>query len=427
MAHRQAAWLALVLLVVLVSAADARGQDEASARALRRWVDAVVQHQPGSADASAAFTASLSFDQRLELNPAMELFVKGLRGDMRSSRDAAQRQIIDLCLALRRDPGADSFVRRAVILHTDSALFANRLPPPDESAAPPGRATRRPPSSPLLSIRRAVTEADGRILGRTRGDWNWPFARYLLETLMPSASSQVAPDRDFVAAWYHAADAYLMASGNLAEMRPQLQQASIVLADDPHVLFDRACYSEAFGLPSMQALRDDATLRYARDIEVGIPSEDSANAEAERLFRRVIAADAGYGEAHLRLARLLERQGRYEDAAAEIARALAAPADRQGSYLAHIVAGRIDAARRRPSEALAHYSAALALFADAQSALLGASEAALMTSDVNAAVSFAQRLGPRSRELSSDPWWSYRLGAGRDAAALIGGLWTRTR
>lgn len=427
--RQAAAWCALGLLAVLVSVADAAAQDEASARALRRWAAAVAEHQPGSPDASAAFTASLTFAHRYALNPAMEFFLKALRGDVASSRDAAQRQILDLALAVRRDPGVEPFIRRAAILHTDAALFANRLPIPDDYAVAPemtARPKRQAPSA-LLSTRRAVMQADGRIIGQTSGDWNWPFARYLLDLLVPAASRLIAPDRDFVAAWYHAADAYLMASGNLAELRPQLQHAGMVLPDDPRILFDRACYSESFGLAYTQALRDDPTLRASREVEIEIPSEESANGEAEQLFRRVLTVDAAYSEAGVRLARLLERSGRYEDAAAEAARALASPADRQVGYLAHLVAGRAASALGRSNEALEHYTAALTLFPDAQSALVGASQAALMRSDVAASIAFAQRLGERSREPSADPWWSYRLGAGRDAAALIKALWTRMK
>lgn len=427
MSHREtAALVARGLLVLFVSVAPASAQEEASVQALRRWAGAVVDHQPGSPDAAAAFTASLTYAHRVQLNPAMELFIKVLRGDVvGTARDGAQRQIFDLHAALRQNPGIEPFIRRAAILHADAAIFARRLPPPDEAGPPVAVKGRQPPSA-LLSARREVTQMDGRVVGQALGDWNWPFARSLVDLLLPPVSRLVIPDPGFAAAWYHAADAYLMASGNLAELRPQLQRAEAVLPDDPRLLFDRACYAESFGLASMQALRDDPALGRARGVDVHLPSEATANAEAQGLFRRAIAADPNYNEARVRLARLLEASGRLEEAGAEAARALTNDPDPPVSYLAHLVAGRAASAAGHSSEALAHYTSALALFPDAQSALLGASQAALMGSDVGAAVSFAQRLSGRSQAPSADPWWSYRLGAGRDAAALMSALWSRT-
>ena len=38
-----------------------------------------------------------------------------------------------------------------------------------------------------------------------------------------------------------------------------------------------------------------------------------------------------------------------------------------------------------------------------------------------------QRLSPRSREMAADPWWSYRLCAGRDVDALMNALWSGVR
>jgi len=68
--RRGAAIVALVLAALCAARLDAAAQDEASARALGRWADAVLHHRPGSPDASAAFTASLTLAQRAELNPA---------------------------------------------------------------------------------------------------------------------------------------------------------------------------------------------------------------------------------------------------------------------------------------------------------------------------------------------------------------------
>ena len=92
---------------------------------------------------------------------------------------------------------------------------------------------------------------------------------------------------------------------------------------------------------------------------------------------------------------------------------------------ADLVAGRVASAQSRFPASLEHYVSALTLFPDAQSALLGASQAAAMTGDVETALSFVHRLGSRSKAYESDPWWSYQLGSGREVKALIAALWAR--
>src|SRR5262249_55581206 len=93
------------------------------------------------------------------------------------------------------------------------------------------------------------------------------------------------------------------------------------------------------------------------------------------------------------------------------------------AFFARLVAGRIARARGRSVESLDHYAAALKLFPDAQSALLGASQAAVMGSDIAAALSFVRKLGPGTATFEADPWLLYRDGAGRDAKQLLAGPW----
>jgi tetratricopeptide (TPR) repeat protein len=127
----------------------------------------------------------------------------------------------------------------------------------------------------------------------------------------------------------------------------------------------------------------------------------------------------------VRLARLLERRALYDEAAAHVDQALAATPGDTVAYFGHIVAGRIALARGRAADALGQYRAALAIFPDAQSALLGASQAAVMNSEVAAALTLVQKLGDRTAAFDADPWWNYNLGAGRDVDALMAALWAR--
>src|SRR5262249_43402514 len=153
-----------------------------------------------------------------------------------------QEEIRTLVRRTRSDPGISAFIRRAAILHTDTALFAADLPePPDDEPAAP-LVDSRAAAAPLLSTDRHILHADGRIVGERPGNWNWGFARSLLDNLF-------VHDRAFVAEWYHAVAAYMLANGRHGELEKHLRHATMLMPDDLHLLFDRACYAEALGLP----------------------------------------------------------------------------------------------------------------------------------------------------------------------------------
>lgn len=98
-------------------------------------------------------------------------------------------------------------------------------------------------------------------------------------------------------------------------------------------------------------------------------------------------------------------------------------------FFAHLFAGRVDRALGNLDTAATHFQDALALFPNAQSALLGASQIAVLRADVDGA------LGPiRQLEVSNarvdrgmDPWWNYSIGLGRNADALLADMWSKAR
>jgi tetratricopeptide (TPR) repeat protein len=157
----------------------------------------------------------------------------------------------------------------------------------------------------------------------------------------------------------------------------------------------------------------------ARDGLGGIPSANQTNGEAERLYRRTLAVDPSYVEARVRLARLLERRGQYKEADEQITVALDARPSGVPLFFAHLIAGRIASVRGRYEDALRHYRAASGLNAGAQSALLGASHAALMLADVREALGPLEQLAGSAARSEGDPWLDYEFGAGRDADALL--------
>lgn len=450
------------VIALLAAAATARAQGMESAEALDRWVAAVRGHEPGKVDAAARSMAVLKYSERARLNPAMRMFLGALRGGMLASKTDAQQRIADLFHSVRMDPGLGAFVRRAAVLHTDAAVFADDFPAfVDDAPSPEPTAPRVTPDgglsttrrvrpgeepSPLLSNEAFVLHTDGRVVGQARADWNWVFARALLDLLLPPAEHRDSPgpcrgaaclgtpqhsglattaDVAFVGEWYHAVAAYLLAQGNHGDLRLHLEHGASMLPDDPRLLFDRGCLAEVLGSPLYQVLPGDPTYRTSH-MTMTVPGEDRTDGEAEKLFRRAFAIDPAYTEARVRGARLLERRGLHDEASAELDAVFAGVQDRVVAFYAHLVAGRIAQARGRAADSLDHYTAALTLFASGQSALIGASQAAVMMSNVPLARSFTGRLDARAERYEADPWRLYGLGAGRDVNVLMAALWKHT-
>jgi len=413
--------------LLLACPCAARAQDEASAAALQQWVAAVREHKPGKPDAAASTVASMSYAERRQLHPAMETFLHDLHSQTARSRSPAQAQILELVRSVKENPGVGLFLRRAVILHTDAAVYESRLPsPPDDAPAQPvyppatGPGSRRNPLAPppLLSNERFLVQSDARVVGTTPATWHWPFARYLVDQLLAPA---VVPQDDhaFAVDWYHAVAAFLFAIGNHGDANDHLHYAIKVLPDEARVVFDLGCYDEILGLPLYQALSADPSNRNPMtQMAVGVPSETEADAEAERMFRRALEIEPGYAEARVRLARLLDERGRYDEAAEQVDRALAGTLDRVPSFFARLFGGRAAMGRGRFDDALAHYVAASKIYPEAQSALLGASHAAMMASDVPAALSYVRRLAV-DPDRRVDPWWDYGRGPGRAVDELL--------
>jgi hypothetical protein len=408
MRHQQATLVVLVLLVAGAhTSVAAQSVSRASAAALQRWVTAVTEHVPGRPDESVQDVTAMTYGARRELYPSYMLFLRALHGEIRRPPGQVEQAVVGAAQAVRRNPGAETFLKRAVVLHTDAVVFRSRFPPARDDAPP----TVPSPPPALLANGRIRIIQDGRVLGIENADWNLPFARSLLDDLFawPVVSRDAAA---FAGDWYHAVAAYLFATGLNGDAAAHLQQGARILPGDSRMLFDRGTYAETYGLPIYQAVGDEM-----------IPSEVKTNTEAESLYRRALEVDPSCVEARVRLARVLDRLGRRDEAAAEIATALDARPSGVVGYYAGIVAGRIATARGQYDEALRQYQHALTLSAGAQSALLGASHAALLLADAPDVVTPIAQLGV---EREPDPWLKYHLGAGRDVNALLAALWRST-
>jgi tetratricopeptide (TPR) repeat protein len=363
------------------------------------------------------------------MDSAMEFFLTFLRGKPVSIRNPAEKRLAAVAGATRQVPGPAAFLKRAAVLHADTA-FMRHVEGVTLAEPVPARASSS--SSALLSQGSLFINRDGEILGETAMEWNWPFARSLLDQVLA-----LHPDDPFVATWYHTTAAFMFQRGLYGEVAAHLQRAAAVLPDDPRILFDRACYAEILGMPRNQVLLSDedvSTALRARaqsngDVKIrqgaagtlAIPLAHDTNEQAERLFRRALRADPTFVEARVRLGRLLGVRKRHDDAASELTAALSANPTDVVLFYAHLFAGRSAQALGKIPDAVGHYKAAGLLFPGAQSAGLAQSQAALLEADVPAALEAIQRVDKSST--ARDPWRAYQLGAGRNAEALMQEMW----
>jgi thioredoxin-like negative regulator of GroEL len=426
--------VAVMLLVLLTGkgAGGAARPDDITATnvlALEAWVGFVKGHTPGRQDAAARAVSQFSLETRQALYPGLPLFLSRLKGQYSTARTAAQRRILEIAREAELTLGANGFLKRAAVLHADAAISVG--PRAWEPVEPGHAGAFRAPASPLLSDRTLFLDHDGEILGEVRANWNWPFARSLLDLVGPRPA-----DDPFVAAWYHATTAYMFANGMYGEVSSHLAQAADVVPDDPRILFDRACFLEIQGLPVSQVLLTDTDLlalraqqmgarnarpAQSRGVTLGIPPKEQANDRAEALFRRALRADPYLVEARVRLGRLLTVRKRYEEAAAELDKALEGGQGGIVMFYARLFAGRAAQSLGRLDDAARHYTAAGAIFPGAQSALLARSQLAVLQADVPVALTRIEHLDKSSS--ASDPWWKYHLATGRDVDALLADMW----
>jgi tetratricopeptide (TPR) repeat protein len=433
---------ALVALTCLLGpgAGPAAGMVEvtsATATAIQRWVTAVRRHDPGRRDAFAVGLSTLSFESRKQLDEGMGLFLSALLGRRAIVKSEAEKVIVELARGAAID-SADGFLKRAAVLHADVAILRYMTHVTTSTENTPAAPSPGTSSSPLLSQRRLHVGQDGEVLGETLSDWNWVFARSLLDRLHDGPAND-----PFVPAWYHATTAFMFQKCIYGEVVTHLERAAQVLPDDPLVLFDRGAFAEIHGLPPSQVLLSDSDLTLLRaqhlgqqstirtptplNAQLGIPPEDITNELAEQLFRRALHADPGLVEARVRLGRLLDVRKRHEEAEQELATALEAKPAGELLFYAHMFAGRAAQHLGKLDAAADHYRQASALFPGAQSALLAQSQAALLKSDASSALAFVHKLDaiPSTIEERDDPWWVYAQATGRDADAILADTWAR--
>lgn len=436
---------ALLMLVLAVLASVGGAAQElkvvpATAEAIERWAEAVTSHAPGEADHAVRAVWLLTSEDRKTLHPGMALLLDAVAGKRVTAKSPSERRIADIGVALALSPGAPEFLKRAAVLHGDAAMLGYRPPlirplPPGVQWAPSRAVAMK---APLLIERQLYLENDGQVVGMTLSDWNWIFARSLLDRLEAPAADP------FVGQWYHATMAFMFRGRIFGEVQWHLEHAAEVLPNDARILLDRGSEKEHQGLPRTQnVLSDDDLLtlrgrgslvsrtgrRESVGLDMGIQPIEVSNRAAEGFYRRAVERDPRLFEARVRLARLLTLRSKYAEALDVITEAPPGTApDATAEYYAHLFAARAERGLGRLDNAASRIRLARDLFPDAQSALMAASHIAMLRADEVAAEEPMGHLAllPHKRDAEDDPWWMYETFTGRYASALITAMWKDT-
>jgi tetratricopeptide (TPR) repeat protein len=377
---------------------------------LRDWVSSVRRHVPGEQDAALLSVAAWSRDDvdaawidvqalvaivkdananAFFVKPSGERITLGARvnrTDLEAMRELAKQ--------IRFDSLAP-FLKRAAVLHSDIGyqfqINADVLPP-----------------AAMWSPRRFVVQTDdGQQKGMNGVIVHWEFGRVLLDAL-----PNVARD-DFVRQWYRASLAFKIVVEELDT--PHFVRALELFPEDPVIRFLKGGLHDAFSHPAVQSVVDSAQLPPRIRLEVLPEANELRNAENE--YRRALDADPAFAEARLRRGRVLARQGKHQEAAAELRQALAMLREPMLEYFARLFLGAEEEALGRFAEARGLYQQAAELYPRAQAPRVALSQLAHRSGSRAAARAALNATFERASQMATDddPWWTYQRAPGRMA------------
>jgi hypothetical protein len=424
---------------------------------LEQWLIAVLRHEPGTADESAAHVAAWSARDVRTLWIDVSVLVQLMRDPSTSRFDvkvveqrkaqairytppqlqrlrvlscaAAGALDSPFCASIRstsgvdvnlrrlsglvevdrgRQRGDDGFVlRRGALLHTDIAIFFPHASEPIGSDAMPGPERLR------------VHASDGRPTDMGQVPPHWELARLLLDDVKPGGAARPAPGQDeMVRSWYRATAAWMQFHEQ--HDRRHLDRAREIFPGDADILFLSACQHEAYaGRPIQSAVQ---AIVAPTGFTTAIGAERSELRRAETYFRRALVANPASAEAHVRFGRVLSLLERYADAGAELEQGLEIADDAVVRYFGELFLGAVREARRDFGAAEAAYAEAARLYPTAQSPRMALSALARRRGDRLVAVREMQALFERPHGDSArgdDPWWSYFVVQARNADDLL--------
>jgi tetratricopeptide (TPR) repeat protein len=300
-------------------------------------------------------------------------------------------------------------LRRGAMLHADVAMSGEAEQPFDAASASPA------PRQMRLNI------LDGSAANDVEIGIHWVMGRLLLDDVIPAGERKPAPGRDaFVRDWYRATAAWMQ--DRESHDTAHFDRAHALFPRDADILFLNGCEREAYAAPRIHAAVGAAVVPVGFNFDIG--SDRAELRRAEEYFRRALVARPDFGEARLRLGRVLLLRGQGAEASIELRRAMESAeiaVDNQLLYYAHLLAGTAYEAIGRIDIARASFEKAAGLYPTAQSPLLALSQLATRRGERVTALRELQRvfaLPPHAPE-RDDPWWEYFRSQARNADTLI--------
>ena len=354
---------------------------------LRDWLGAALEHEPGVEDAAL---------RRIAGWPGAKL----LRTLAAAQKETSTERL-------------NALLERAALLHADIVILRRE--------SNPGW-----PDAPEITGT-SILSNDGQRLGTRPLDPHLQFARMIFKHMRPPLLALGAPRtaaptwaeahrrNPRIQQWYRTVSTELAVRHWLADLRPHLEDARLVLDDTPETMFDSACFSEAMASAQVQRAIEPAVAASASpSVRLRMQSEslkldERYNlSEAERFYRDALKLDPGYSEARVRLARVLSLRDKSADAAA----LLQAPIETTNAFVRYwgaLALGQATEATQKPEIANEAYGRAAELFPRAQSPLLALLRLARERGDDTTAKELARRVTrlPANEQYRLDPWWDY--------------------
>ena len=197
--------------------------------------------------------------------------------------------------------------------------------------------------------------------------------------------------------WYYTVLTLLQGTINPPALEAFADRALARFPDEPRFLFARAIAAD------QRSTTAGASRAAARG------SSQTALETVRRQYEALIGMPDVAAEARVRLAWLLHRMGRHDDALARLDEVDVEPLDGSLRYLRHLFSGHVMNALGRPDDATVAYRAARAIAPDAQSAQVALMNGLLARGDRAGAEAVAEVI-QRQRSTDFDPWWMYWQG-----------------
>ncbi len=233
--------------------------------------------------------------------------------------------------------------------------------------------------------------------------------------LFLSLRDRVGPSgvgRSFKASWSQVAAALLLAAMDLEGFEAHLPQFEAAAPDDPHLWMIRGAYAELRCSPVLEyplARRTGTATPGGRPITAA--QRATLVADAERAYRTSVRIEPRLVEGWLRLALLLSRHGRPEEARVAAQYAQAETKDPVFQYLGLLVSAGASEDVGEWQAAENAYRSALGIEPDSQAAVVGLSEVLLRGGRRReAAAVLLGRIARPGGRTPPDPWWEFQGG-----------------